>query len=729
MRAIALFSLLLVALALVGSAEAAEPPANHPFLGRIAPETPPHPEPLKDACGVAVDSGGQLFVSSYYDHSVYLFTFNEKGPKWEWSMTIPIPVLPPMPSGKPSGPCDLAVDSAGNLYVNNWHGSVVELAATGPTSYAPAVIVDPNPATGIAIDPATGNLLVDNRTYIAEYAAPINPGDPPVRTIGSGGSIENGYSVAVSSFPGNLEFPGTAGRIYVADAADGLVKVFDPSVSLTDPVEVIDGDGTPQVGFNDLADTDLAVDPLDGHLYVVDNLQPGFERPEAVVDELSSLGRYRGSVPPQVASGHESGVTDAEPSSLAIDGVGNIYLSSGNYFFDGTIHQDADVQWFGPAAKVTTRILTVSKSGLGAGNVFSSDPPGLRCGTACEGEFVFERSVILTPEPVPHNRFAGWSGCPDEIGEGRCVIAMDTNHSVGAEFVPIPQRQLSVTTTGSGAGSVVSFPAGIVCSGPCDGEFDEGSGVTLTATAGAASNFATWRGCDSEPAVGICRVTMSAARSVFAEFDRIVELPPPSREATRHVLSVASTALGGATGTVTSAPAGINCGSACASLYADGTAVNLVARPGVGSTFVGWGGCDSAAADRCTVRLGADRTIVATFGPGSAGPLRLGKLTVRGTTAVLQVRVRAAGELSAASRLLAPTSELPLRAGIVAMRLKLNGAGARAFSRSKHHRLAVPIALTFRPFEGGTPVQAKKTIVFGGRAGQGGRRAGGKRRG
>ena len=70
---------------------------------------------------------------------------------------------------------------------------------------------------------------------------------------------------------------------------------------------------------------------------------------------------------------------------------------------------------------------------------------------------------------------------------------------------------------------------------------------------------------------------------------------------------------GAGTGTVTSSPAGINCGTACAASYVTGTPVTLTATPATGSTFTGWSGGGCSGVGTCLVTLTADTTVTATF--------------------------------------------------------------------------------------------------------------------
>ncbi len=75
-------------------------------------------------------------------------------------------------------------------------------------------------------------------------------------------------------------------------------------------------------------------------------------------------------------------------------------------------------------------------------------------------------------------------------------------------------------------------------------------------------------------------------------------------------LTVAKAGTG--SGTVTSSPAGINCGTDCTEDYPAGTSVTLTAKPAVGSVFTGWSGaCTGTGA--CNLTMNAAKSVTATF--------------------------------------------------------------------------------------------------------------------
>jgi C1A family cysteine protease len=76
---------------------------------------------------------------------------------------------------------------------------------------------------------------------------------------------------------------------------------------------------------------------------------------------------------------------------------------------------------------------------------------------------------------------------------------------------------LTVRKSGTGTGTVTSSPGSINCGATCTQSFDEGTVVTLTASAGADSTFSGWSGggCSG---TGTCAVTMSVDVTVTAAF-------------------------------------------------------------------------------------------------------------------------------------------------------------------------------------------------------------------
>ena len=73
------------------------------------------------------------------------------------------------------------------------------------------------------------------------------------------------------------------------------------------------------------------------------------------------------------------------------------------------------------------------------------------------------------------------------------------------------------------------------------------------------------------------------------------------------------TKAGNGAGTVTSAPAGINCGATCSYSFNYNTSVTLTATPSTGSTFTGWSGGVCSGTGTCVTTMTAARSVTATF--------------------------------------------------------------------------------------------------------------------
>jgi uncharacterized repeat protein (TIGR01451 family) len=159
-----------------------------------------------------------------------------------------------------------------------------------------------------------------------------------------------------------------------------------------------------------------------------------------------------------------------------------------------------------------SRLLTVARAGSGSGTVTSA-PAGIDCGEDCTEPYDNGAQVTLIASPSQGSRFDGWTGCDNPSGM-TCGITMDADKQVTASFVQ--QHILTVSKDGSGTGSVTSSPAGIDCGAQCSETYDQGTQITLTATAASGSTFTGWSGACT--GIGTCAVTLAADQSVTATF-------------------------------------------------------------------------------------------------------------------------------------------------------------------------------------------------------------------
>ena len=173
------------------------------------------------------------------------------------------------------------------------------------------------------------------------------------------------------------------------------------------------------------------------------------------------------------------------------------------------------------------------------------------------------------------------------------------NSRVGfaSTWVTAAANTLSVSVAGSG--SVTSSPSGISCTTNCNTSFAPGTSVSLTATPTSGAQFTGWSGGCSGT-TNPCSVNLANPALVTANFS----LP-----------SFALTVSKSGNGTVTSSPAGIDCGVTCSATFSSGTTINLTAAPATGYLFSGWSGCTSSSGTSCSVTLNAATAVVATFAP------------------------------------------------------------------------------------------------------------------
>ncbi len=203
---------------------------------------------------------------------------------------------------------------------------------------------------------------------------------------------------------------------------------------------------------------------------------------------------------------------------------------------------------------------------------------------------------------------------PTSGGTYAVVVTVSNGHGGSSQssvaVVVTVAHSLTVTLAGTGSGIVTSSLAGINCGSTCLASYASNTQVTLTATANSGSAFTGWSG-EGCSGTGTCTVTMSAAQSVTATFTN----NSPNNDSLTVYLA------GTGSGTVTSSPIGINCGSTCLASYASGTPVTLTTTTASGSTFTGWSGGGCSGTGTCTVTMNVAQTVTATFADAQAPTL------------------------------------------------------------------------------------------------------------
>jgi Divergent InlB B-repeat domain len=183
--------------------------------------------------------------------------------------------------------------------------------------------------------------------------------------------------------------------------------------------------------------------------------------------------------------------------------------------------------------------------------------------------------------------------------------SVEDNHALAWVALPSSSAPYDVTLSNTSAGG--QLRGTVAC--------DTGSGLQLSALPAVPASGQSTSLVGFNPAGCAARVLVVTNQSQTAanptsSASRSFTVSTAAAPPTMHLLSVSKTGSGN--GTVTSNPAGINCGADCSQSYTAGTVVTLAATPAAGSSFSGWSGACSGTSS-CSVTMSESRSVTAAF--------------------------------------------------------------------------------------------------------------------
>ncbi len=327
---------------------------------------------LCQASGVAVDTLGHVYVADMYNHRVLGFidpintdTTADLVIGQGGSFTSGVPALGGVTASSLDNPTDVAVDSAGNLYVVDWgHDRVLEY----DTPFSSNTVADrvfgqfnsmttaiynnggtsanslKNPMS-VAVDPA-GNLYIGDRgnRRILQYNTPLSSDTTADRVFGQLGSFTtSGFNQGGLSANSLSEIVGigvdTLGNLYVADQVNERVLKYNTPLSSDTTADKVFGQlgsftsGIPDNGGVNAdsleSPTDVEVDNV-GNVYITET---GNERSLSYDDPVSldtGADVVYGQGGSMSAFGNNNGGVSAnsqgDPWELAFDLTCNLYI-------------------------------------------------------------------------------------------------------------------------------------------------------------------------------------------------------------------------------------------------------------------------------------------------------------------------------------------------------------------------------------------------------------------
>lgn len=393
-------------------------------------------------------------------------------------------------------PHAVTVNPATNrVYVANSDGSISVI--DGATN-AVVNIVDPGTPGQIAVNSLTDKIYVAN-TYI---------------TVDDVGVIDGATNSITTLIPPELPCPL---NLAVSTATDELyVSEYCPPFGVT-VLDIPSGKVTTATDPSAVNQFAIAVNPVTNKIYVanMDNCGTG------PCDNFGSITVV------DVASNSTTNIYDPVvfgPHGIAVNSSTNkIYVSN---FSTTTSSNDGGVTILDG---ITNSFIHVTDPNAQTGGCYGPvvdnlavDPATANVYVAnfCSSNITVINGLTNTPTTLADPNAAGPVAVAVNPTTDKIYVVNGSSNNVtvidggaGATNVTL---SISLLGAGSSGGTVTSVPTGISCPGTCSTTFNNGTSVSLTASAASPSTFAVWTGACAGKAA--CNVTMSANEDVTATF-------------------------------------------------------------------------------------------------------------------------------------------------------------------------------------------------------------------
>jgi List-Bact-rpt repeat protein len=281
---------------------------------------------------------------------------------------------------------------------------------------------------------------------------------------------------------------------------------------------------------------------------------------------------------------------------------------------DTTADEDARIQaQFASGSPPTPSVHALTVSFSGQGQVTSSPPGIIDCGSNCWTSFSGGGHVTLNATPDAGFVFDGWAG--DCSGTGACDVAVTSLRSVVAVFkartIPPGTSTLTIVNndpgSGQGTGKIQISWSGH--SEECDldecdiGGVPNGIRVKILPEPGP-STAVTGYGGACQGTAQRCVVVLDQDAGVTTSFGDSAAL------STAYGLNLTRSTGGG----IQSSPPGIDCGpdTGCSAAFKRNISVTLTPTAADGFAFGGWSG-DCSGASSCRVSMTVSRSVAAAF--------------------------------------------------------------------------------------------------------------------